>query len=41
MGIIQSVPLTGGSVEQQTHTATEEDQQIAIPLSTTSPEIFS
>ena len=40
MGIVSSKELTGSSIEQPTHVASEEDQQIASPLSSISPDIF-
>lgn len=40
MGIVASKELTGSSIEQPTHVASEGDQQIAIPLSSISPRIF-
>lgn len=40
MGIVSSKELTGSSIEQPTHVASEGVQQIATPLSSISPEIF-
>ena len=40
MGIVSSKELTGSSIEQPTHVASEGDQQIATPLSSISLEIF-
>ena len=40
MGIVSSKELTGSSIEQPTHVASEGDQQIATPVSSISPEIF-
>jgi len=40
VGIVSSKELTGSSIEQPTHVASEEKQQIATPLSSISHEIF-